>query len=204
MMRNLVVIAVLLLSFCTLGVAQELPQFEILGGWSYVRPDGGAGEMSPTQGWNASLNIVINEWFGVAVDGAGHYASFMDSDNQDGEYERQSSARTHDLVIGPRFTLRQNEKFQPFYHAMAGIRHSSTDDFVSFTPASEETPAEEGWAADTLDNFVMVFGGGLDVAINEKLSIRAFQADYVIERYYGDMIPELRFGAGVVYRIGEK
>jgi hypothetical protein len=87
---------------------------------------------------------------------------------------------------------------------MAGIRHSGTDDFVSYTPPSEDTPAEEKWVSGTLDNFLMVFGGGLDVAVNEKLPIRAFQADYVIERYYGDMIPELRFGVGVVYRIGEK
>ncbi len=204
-MRKLVVVAILIFCFSTFGVAQEVPQFEIFGGWSYIRPDGGGDDMSPTNGWNASVNIVINEWFGVAMEGGGHYTAFMDPDNNDGELSRDSNARSHNIAVGPRFTLRQNERYQPFGHAMFGVRHSSWDDFVEIDEDNEDGLSDLGlWNSNIYDNMILIFGGGLDVAVNENISIRAFQADYVIERTFGDLIPEMRLSAGVVIKYGEK
>jgi len=207
MMRNVVVVAVLLLCFSVFGVAQELPKFEIFGGWSYVRPDGGGTDMSPTNGWNASVNIIVNEYVSVEIEGGGHYARYDDPDNGDGTEFLPSSSRSHDLAVGPRFSFRENERFQPYYHAMIGVRHSGWDDFVEYQdPIDPERCGgnAECWNTGKLNNFLMIFGGGLDIVVTPKVSIRAFQADYVIERFYGDMIPELRFGTGVVYKIGEK
>lgn len=199
MMRNVLVVAVLLLCFSVFGVAQELPKFEIFGGWSYVRPDGGGTDMSPTNGWNASVNIIVNEYVSVEIEGGGHYAAYDDPDNGDGTTFMRAGSRSHDLAVGPRFSFRENERFQPYYHAMIGVRHSGWDDFVGYD--EDDMPL---WNTGKLNNFLMIFGGGLDIVVTPKVSIRAFQADYVIERFYGDMIPELRFGTGVVYKIGEK
>lgn len=205
MMRNAVVVVVLLLCFSVFGVAQELPKFEMYGGWSYVRPDGGGSDMSPTNGWDASISIVINEYFSVEIDGSGHYARFMDPDNVDGTVLLPSSARMHDVSVGPKFTFREHERYQPFYHAMFGVRHSSWDDFVEYDENNPDGLTDVSlWNSGIVDNMLLTFGGGLDVVVSPKVSIRAFQADYVIERYYGDMIPGLRFGVGVVYKIGER
>ena len=205
MMRNAVVVVVLLLCFSVFGVAQELPKFEIYGGWSYVRPDGGGSDMNPTNGWNASVNIILNEYFSIELEGAGHYASYMDPDNGDGTILKPASARSHDLSFGPRFTFRENDRYQPYYHALIGVRHTGWDDFVGLDESNENGLSDVGlWNAGKLNNFIMTFGGGLDVVVTPKVSIRAFQADYVIERFYGDMIPELRFGVGVVYKVGEQ
>jgi hypothetical protein len=173
MMRNLVVVAVLMLCFSALTVAQELPKFEIFGGWSYLRPDGGSTAFA--QGWNASVTTNINDWLGFTIGGSGHYAD---------------DERLHTLLLGPKFTLRQNEKYTPFWHAMVGLTHASWDVLPT-----------ESWV---IDDFVMLFGGGLDVKVNKRFSVRAFQADYQLERAYGDFTPYLTFSAGVVVKIGER
>jgi hypothetical protein len=237
MMRNLALVAVLMISFCTLAVAQELPQYEVFGGWSYFRPEGGPNEMTPTHGWNASLNVNLNEWFSIVLDGGGNYTRFQDTGTlyviEEGQEEepdpdmymvdetRTSSARAHTFTVGMRFTFREHEKIHPFYHALFGVRHSASDDYASYVPGYYRLPNQEElredpsivkvWVPevyqyyyDVRDNFLMIFGGGLDVAINEKWSVRAFQADYQIERDSGDFSPNIRVSAGVVYNIGER
>jgi len=173
-MRNLLLVAVLMLSFCVLAVAQEVPQYEIFGGWSFDRADGGEETMN---GWNASITINVNEFVGVAVDGNGLY---------------RGSANSYSLMFGPRFKIRQNEKVAPFYHAMMGVIESSY---------SNDSNSELDYSTTS---FALLFGGGLDVKVNERISVRPFQADYVLERSYGDFTPSLRFGAGVVINIGER
>lgn len=226
MMRNLVIAVVLVLCFSALTVAQELPKFEVYGGWSYIRTDGGGNDMSPTNGWNAQVAINVNEMVGIVVDANGAYRSFTDEGfrsetvlGEDGETlstvsvprYRESGSRFISLAFGPRFTFRQHEKYQPFYHAMIGIRHSSSDDFIQALPGLglDQTDAdvpviEERWISDVTDNFLMIFGGGMDIVVNEKFSVRAFQADYTLEKVSGELVPDLRFGTGLVFKIGEK
>ena len=204
---------------------------------SYARPDGGSNDMSPTNGWNASLTVNLNEWFGVVIDGRGNYTRFSDEgtvfvipagqeDTPEPTLEqttqtRTSSARAHSFTVGMRFTLRENEKIHPFYHALFGVRHFGSDDFAEYTPGHYRLPTQDElkvdpeldkvWVPelnhyyfDIRDNFLMVFGGGIDIVINPKFSIRAFQADYQIERETGDFIPYLNFATGLVYNIGER
>jgi hypothetical protein len=203
MMRNLVLVVVLVLTFSALGMAQDLPQFELFGGWSYVRPDGGSVEGSPTNGWNASVTINITDMVGLVIDANGAYGNYTEHFTlYDGEepYEGSVKAGTrfHSIAFGPRFTLRQHERYQPFYHAMMGLRHSSVDYLV-------DTETVDGdWISDVNDNFLMIFGGGMDIVVNPKFSIRAFQADYTLEKSYGDFKPDLRFATGLVFKFGEK
>jgi len=240
MMRNLVIVAVLMLCFSALTVAQELPQFEIFGGWTYLRADGGQYEGAPANGWNATVSINANDWFGVDIEGTGHYGSFDsigtqyilpeeyggenlvfpgDFTSEDGV--RKAGTRSHSLAFGPRFTFRQNERYQPFYHALIGIRHSTGDNFVENVPPYNRAPTadeldedpelttvlvdeKDTWLSSKYNNFIMIFGGGLDIVVNNKWSVRAFQADYALERFRGDFYPDLRFAAGVIYKIGER
>ena len=38
-MRKLVFVAALLLGFCAVSAAQDVPQFEIFGGWNLILPE---------------------------------------------------------------------------------------------------------------------------------------------------------------------
>jgi len=238
-----------MLCISALTIAQEVPRFEAFGGWSYLRPDGGETGKFAKNGWNATITINVNEWFGIDIEGTGHYGSYQDSGfiyrlpEIPGEWDPEEDAdgfmavgdlpwdatvksagvRSHSLAFGPKFVLRQNERFQPFWHALFGMRHNSADQFERYVPeyyrvpTAEEValdeslaetgvlvPARERWESDVHDNVLMIFGGGLDVVMDQKWSIRVFQTDYALERTGGDLRPDFRFNAGVVYKLGQK
>jgi len=287
-MRNLVIVAVLVLCFSTLTVAQELPRYEFFGGWTYVRPDGGVTNSSPTNGWNVAVTFNINEMVAVDIEGTGHYRRYTDDaalfefakapltrgsgevyetqdevnhilgpldvnvhdpnvpyedgyvdagydvlDNRGNTVSSQVSSRAHSVAFGPRITFRENERYQPFFRAMFGIKHTAIDVFQDSYPdyyralnddelaaldeldlGEEEyqeivdagvlVPASDNYDSAITDNIMLVFGGGLDIVINSKWSVRAFQTDYVLERQRGDFRPDLSFGAGIVLKVGEK
>ncbi len=71
-MRNLSLLAALLLLIPSPAMAQNTPKAEIFGGYSIV-PAVGIDQV--LHGWNASVNGNINDWLGIRVDFSGHYAT---------------------------------------------------------------------------------------------------------------------------------
>jgi len=61
-----------------------------------------------------------------------------------------------------------------------------------------------GASLDVEDNFAFAIGGGVDIIVNEKFSVRAVQLDYLSVRRYAQLEGNLRFSAGIVYKFGEK
>ena len=71
-MRKLIGLVMLVGFFSVAGFAQEsAPRAEFFGGYQYTRFDGGTN----ANGWNTSLTGNVNNWFGVAADFSGAYAS---------------------------------------------------------------------------------------------------------------------------------
>jgi hypothetical protein len=172
-MRNLVFVAVLLLGFCAVSVAQDVPQFEVFGGWSVVIPE----EIVPQDvlnGWDASVVINANKLGGVEIDANGIYSG------------DEGSPKIHSFLFGPHIAIRKYEKFTPYVHALFGGTHVGYDDSIM---------NENG--------FSMAFGGGVDVKINKTFSIRPVQADFMTVRISGDFYNFARLSAGVVIKIGE-
>jgi hypothetical protein len=108
-MKNLVFVAVLLLGFCAISVAQEIPQLEVFGGWSYLRPDGGS--PNNPMGWIASATVNINKFAGVVMEANGGYTN------------EETGLSQHTFLVGPRFAIRTGDRFKTFYHAMFGATH---------------------------------------------------------------------------------
>lgn len=88
----------------------------------------------------------------------------------------------YEVLFGPRFSARQ-EKLNVFAHALFGLEH-----------------ARAGGFSDT--GFAMAFGGGLDRSVNDRVSIRAIQIDYIPNRFSGEWFHDIRIGAGVVIKFG--
>ena len=63
----------------------------------------------------------------------------------------------------------------PFGHALFGVSHLKTET-NEFGPSLTFSDTSLGLA----------LGGGLDIRINEKLAIRAIQADYLQTRFFGE------------------
>ena len=173
---SLLVSLILLMSVST--KAQETPKAELFGGYSYT----GTG----SNGFDTSAALNLNKWFGLVADIGGQYTRL----HNQGFTEQ---IRTQSYLFGPRFSLRRGKRVVPFVHALFGSSHlrTQTNEFgplVSF--------------ADT--SFGMVLGGGLDVRLNHRFAIRAFQADYLRTRFFNDTQRKGRISAGIVIRFGRK
>ena len=79
----------------------EVPQAEILGGYSYLRSSD-----TNFNGWKATLVGNVNSWLGIAADFDGHYA---------GEESE------HSITFGPHFVLRKNRRWTPVGFALFGV-----------------------------------------------------------------------------------
>jgi hypothetical protein len=112
-----------------------------------------------------------------------------------GNFRKQFSEET--LSIGPRLMYR-GEGVDFFAHVMGGLNH--------FTP--DGVPGNSGIGA--------VMGGGMDIHISKPLSLRLFEADYVLGRHnFSSVVPptdsSLRrptlqgaaLRAGIVFNFGE-
>jgi len=182
-MRKLSVgtIVVLLLGLCvTPAQAQDTPQAEVFGGYSFLRvnPGGSSSGENVPGGWHASVAGNFNRWFGLAGDFSGHYKSIGGI-----------NTNAHLFTFGPRFTARTNETFQPFAHVQVGGARLGAG-FGGFG------------VSDT--SFAAVAGGGVDVKISDRVAWRAGQFDYVLTRFGGSEQHNFSFSTGVVFRLGSR
>lgn len=177
-MRKLFFTALLACALAQTAAAQETPRAELFGGYSFA---GGN-----FHGWHASVAGNVNKWFGLAADFTGHYGGAVDEDGFD---ERQ---RVHSYHFGPRFSLRR-KRLTAFAHALFGASRLET----SLTGFGQRFEFDD-------TGFSFVLGGGLDIKVHDRLSIRAFQLDYLRSRFFGETEDRGRLAFGLVLRLGKK
>ena len=93
-------------------------------------------------------------------------------------------------LFGPRFNFRRS-RFTPYVQALFG-------GVSAWTP----TPG-------TQNAFAMAAGGGLDFRVSNYIAVKPIQAEYVMTRLpnalgFGSHQNDIRYSAGVVFRIGSK
>jgi hypothetical protein len=171
-MRKHIGLVILIGLFSVVSFAQEnAPKAEFFGGYQYTRFDGGQN----ANGWNTSLTGNVNNWFGVAADFSGAYAS-----------PSGVSFHNYTYTFGPVVSLRQSDKFTPFAHFLAGGYHAS----AAFSGVS---------ASDS--GFAMMFGGGLDVNYSQHVAFRAVQFDWLSMRGNGTSDNNnMRLSTGLLFR----
>jgi hypothetical protein len=79
-------------------------------------------------------------------------------------------------MAGPRFTLRNESRVEPFAHVLAGAVISNSS-----------------------GNFAAAFGGGLDFKATDNLKIRLVQADYTPIITSDTVVHNARISTGVVF-----
>lgn len=111
MKKVLVVTALLLL--CSLGSwAQNDPQFDLFGGYSYLHSGPGMGLSSAdANGWEASATYNWNRWLALKADIDGHYCC---------------DQTMHNFLFGPQINLLHGKKVQPFVHGLVGVSHGTS------------------------------------------------------------------------------
>jgi hypothetical protein len=173
--------------------AQDRSPIEVFGGYSYFRLQKGAN----LNGWNASVALSINNWIKVVSDFSGHYGSlseqteFSDDDFPQISAPRGERARLHLILFGPQFSFYKNEKVETFFHILMGATHLRTDATARLDDIILNIPFAKV-------SYASAVGGGLDVKLNDSVSLRLIKADYVFTAFIKSSYSNARLSAGIV------
>lgn len=159
------------------AMSQEVPKAEVFGGYSWA---GGN-----FHGWNASVTGNINRRFGIVADFSGHYGSEL-------EGSILVKQRAHSFLFGPRVSFR-GKRLNPFVYALLGATRFEESATISGQRLSH---------SDT--GFSSALGAGLDVKVNDRVYVRAFQIDYFRPNFFGEAHNRGRLAFGVVLHLGKK
>ena len=182
---RITVIALTLLLLPLTATAQETPKVELFGGYSYFRTE----DDRNLHGWNGSVAVNLNNWFGLVADVSGHYDSrtlFLGDSISFRHFNR------HQVLVGPRFSFRKDRRLTPFAHALFGIARDHEK--ITVTPFFQTFEF-----SDT--GFAMAVGGGLDVEIARRLALRIIQVDYDLT-HVNFTQHNVRASVGLVFRFG--
>jgi len=173
MKRILWVVAVIFI-FAASAPAQETPQVEISGGYSFLDANI-SGTSFHLQGGHGSATENLNSWFGgrLEISAFGGTISGV-----------TVSAQT--FTYGPVFAYRKFERFTPFGHVQLGAIHASQG-YLGISQSGTK--------------FAMTTGGGVDVNLNPRFAVRV-QGDYLMSRFLNLRQDNLQFSTGLVVRIG--
>lgn len=78
MTKRLFLVVGLSMALAIAARAQDVPKTEVFGGYSYGNfgPNGPGFPRTNLNGWNASLTVNLNRWFGFVSDSSGHCGNF--------------------------------------------------------------------------------------------------------------------------------
>jgi hypothetical protein len=166
----------LIILFSSIVHAQEIPAWELSGGYSYLRSNLN-GTSFGINGGIGTLTENVNNWFGGRFEVAAYSGS---------ESDKRVSAET--ITYGPVFSYRRHNKLTPFGQIELGLIHASAGYLGISAPATK---------------FAASSGGGADFKLNERAAIRV-QADYLITRFLSLTQDNVRVSAALVIRLGAK
>jgi hypothetical protein len=158
------------------------PRVEVFGGFSYL-PANVATDFprDDSYGFQGSVAVNFNHWFGVVGDFGGQYRTVTDlGPNWPGVTAETS---VYEFLVGPRFSLRR-DRVTVFAHALVGGAKGNA-----------------GLAGFSDSELAVGGGGGLDIALNRRIAIRAVQFDY-IGSFVDILEDNVRLGFGVVVKLG--
>lgn len=215
-MKSLTLVAIIILATVSVSFTQEKEEYskwEIYGGYSTARdqrsaagsPFGSFLETKEKQGYEVSVTRNLTRNFGLKFDysrnSSSGRATFLAPGNLTKDLDFKNSSHFYTAGI----QVKDNSvkgRIKPFAHALFGGVSASTTTSVAVC-------AEPVCAVPEKKNyFTMIFGGGVDVKVNRRFSVRPIQVDYIrvnnsdqpsgffprsIERN------NVRVGAGVVF-----
>ena len=157
--------------------AQDTPKAEVFGGYTW---SGGN-----FHGWNSSVTGNVTRGFGITADFSGHYGNELAG-------SIRIDQRAHSFLFGPRYAFR-GKRFTPFVYGLLGATHFRE----SATIAGQKLSA-----SDTA--FSSAIGAGMDIRVNDRVAVRAFQIDYFRPTFFNEAHHRGRLAFGVVLHFGKK
>jgi opacity protein-like surface antigen len=210
MSRSCVFIAFLVITTAA-ATAQQIPQFDLFGGYSFGHVGTRPFANPNLNGWDVSLTYNLNKWFGIAVEGSGLYGSQQVSPPRTIVFvcpqnpavcplpisigATDQSQKVHTYSLGPRFYLRNHTRYTPFARALFGGGYISEATHISGISGSPPAEANGG--------SILTAGGGVDIAFTSRMAFRT-QADFLRNRFFHETQPDFRLATGLVFHFGHK
>jgi opacity protein-like surface antigen len=161
---------------------------EFFGGGQYQRaPDE---PVKNLYGFDASLFYNVNKHVSIGGDFSFLFGSTSETV---GTSTFDTSLHRQTFLFGPQFNFYPDDKVKVFVHPLIGVVH----DTVKFDFGTSTTDS-------SASAFAMAFGGGLDVRVTPRVSIRVFQADYMATHFGNEFQNNFRLSTGLVLRFGGK
>jgi outer membrane immunogenic protein len=181
-------VVVCLLAFASLfavgASAQDVQKFDLFAGYSYVRANPGTSGVDGfnLHGGSASIAYNANSWLSGVADFGGYHSNNILGTGVDGTLST--------YLFGPRISYRHHSHFTPFGQVLFGVAHIGGSDGLAFSTSN--------------NSFAMALGGGVDVNVSHRFSIRPVQVDYLLTRFneFGNGAQNqnnLRVSTGVVF-----
>ncbi len=212
-MRKLILTFLLVAACAPFAAAQtENSRFELFGGYSFLRQDVEGDEdfndfvdsddLRNLNGFNIAATGYFTERFGITGDFSAHFNSTSVPASATGlSNPVEVRQRAFNFLAGPQVRFTNGSRVTPFVRAMAGAQTNR----LSFENAQLQQIVGENSMRST--DFALAIGGGLDVRVSRRVSIRAFQIDYNPvfvndEQLTGgrERVDNVRLSVGIVFK----
>jgi opacity protein-like surface antigen len=161
------------------AIAQEEHKFEITGDYSYMRFNPGLPSLWNSQNLNGGggdATFFFTPLIGLKADLQG-YGSFTQCTKAASAISGCASANLFTYMFGPEVKFHAG-RLQPFGEVLFGGAHSNF-----YGNACSSVSGLCGSRSPSNNAFSMAVGGGVDIAVSRKISIRLVDADFVLNRF---------------------
>jgi hypothetical protein len=191
----------------------EFPRVQAFGGFVFFHADT-PGMRGPTfsfalgqpsntfgirnffQGWDGQAQYNVSRWVGFAIDGGGRYGSPLTVISP---IKGLPDGNTYSFLAGPVISYRTKSIFTPFVHTLFGWDRTTLQGSTIETPLFPITVR-----ATTYYDFVMALGGGVDVRVSRRISLRPAQLDWYHSSLNQDNFYMQAFGLTEYLNVGTK
>jgi hypothetical protein len=192
--------------------AQEFPRAEVGIDYSFARyaPSAAYTKGHSLNGGGGSLVYNLSSYLGLKADLQGYGSnttSFVIPPNIlfPGGASGRVQGNLFTYLFGPEVKVRAHN-FQPFGHILFGAAHSNVYGNAFKQICQPIAGACSFTKAPTSDAFAMTFGGGVDIPLNNHISIRPGEFDYLLTRFSNAFTNgnqnNFRYSAGVNFGFG--
>jgi opacity protein-like surface antigen len=180
-MRKLALLCGLALLLSIPAIAQDLPKFDVFGGYSYVRVNIEGDIHSNLNGGSGAVAFYPSKHFGVVGDFGGYKLSTLSSGSASCAplCSVSVSGSVITYLFGPRIRF-GGEKATPFAQVLFGGAHIGDVTTTNSTFCGTVTPPCK--ILGSSNAFAMTLGGGLDVKVARHFSFRG-QGEFLLTRF---------------------
>jgi hypothetical protein len=194
-LNRIVLLSLLLLGLASRASAQNIPQWELYGGYSEDLAGGGIpGEgQLPTNGVQVEVDRVVTSYFRVTgqfnAQFADHVVNIGPPPPPGGEHVNSKELLG---LFGPEATYRGFKKFDIFAHYLIGVAYGRDNQYPKIPTATYTT-----WA--------YALGAGVDLKLSRRVSVRLLGFDWITTHFPVNS-PEAqdnwRITGGFVFHLG--